>query len=294
MPRLLSRLLGLLLLFLLLAPLLPQTALADTELQVKLDVAGRQRMLSQRMMRAMCNAGLGIDAMANKKILLTSEFTFKSSLKALKDGGGPAEFSPETGTEALATLARIEEIWSQFETGIDRFNTGTLTDYDDYAALSDLSLELLKASNALVQQLDARYKAQATNTDPALGRMIDIAGRQRMLIQKAGKEVCLLQMADTAPDAPDQLAQLQQTLALFNSSAFGLTFSSTEMQLPPPPTADIELDNFNHWQEWSSLVTLFEAAQVERLDPMELHEISVSVEFFLQELNATVERYAAL
>ncbi|TNE66065.1 MAG: hypothetical protein EP336_11040 [Rhodobacteraceae bacterium] len=294
MPRLLSRLLGHLLLFLLLAPLLPQTALADTELQVKLDVAGRQRMLSQRMMRAMCNAGLGIDAMANKKILLTSEFTFKSSLKALKDGGGPAEFSPETGTEALATLARIEEIWSQFETGIDRFNTGTLTDYDDYAALSDLSLELLKASNALVQQLDARYKAQATNTDPALGRMIDIAGRQRMLIQKAGKEVCLLQMADTAPGAPDQLAQLQQTLALFNSSAFGLTFSSTEMQLPPPPTADIELDNFNHWQEWSSLITLFEAAQVERLDPMELHEISVSVEFFLQELNATVERYAAL
>lgn len=294
MPRLLSRLLGHLLLFLLLAPLLPQTALADTELQVKLDVAGRQRMLSQRMMRAMCNAGLGIDAMANKKILLTSEFTFKSSLKALKDGGGPAEFSPETGTEALATLARIEEIWSQFETGIDRFNTGTLTDYDDYAALSDLSLELLKASNALVQQLDARYKAQATNTDPTLGRMIDIAGRQRMLIQKAGKEVCLLQMADTAPDAPDQLAQLQQTLALFNSSAFGLTFSSTEMQLPPPPTADIELDNFNHWQEWSSLVTLFEAAQVGRLDPMELHEISVSVEFFLQELNATVERYAAL
>lgn len=294
MPRLLSRLLGHLLLFLLLAPLLPQTALADTELQVKLDVAGRQRMLSQRMMRAMCNAGLGIDAMANKKILLTSEFTFKSSLKALKDGGGPAEFSPETGTEALATLARIEEIWSQFETGIDRFNTGTLTDYDDYAALSDLSLELLKASNALVQQLDARYKAQATNTDPALGRMINIAGRQRMLIQKAGKEVCLLQMADTAPGAPDQLAQLQQTLALFNSSAFGLTFSSTVMQLPPPPTADIELDNFNHWQEWSSLITLFESAQVERLDPMELHEISVSVEFFLQELNATVERYAAL
>ncbi|WP_066706651.1 type IV pili methyl-accepting chemotaxis transducer N-terminal domain-containing protein [Celeribacter ethanolicus] len=294
MPRLLSRLLGHLLLFLLLAPLLPQTALADTELQVKLDVAGRQRMLSQRMMRAMCNAGLGIDAMANKKILLTSEFTFKSSLKALKDGGGPAEFSPETGTEALATLARIEEIWSQFETGIDRFNTGTLTDYDDYAALSDLSLELLKASNALVQQLDARYKAQATNTDPALGRMINIAGRQRMLIQKAGKEVCLLQMADTAPGAPDQLAQLQQTLALFNSSAFGLTFSSTVMQLPPPPTADIELDNFNHWQEWSSLITLFEAAQVERLDPMELHEISVSVEFFLKALNTTVGRYAAL
>jgi hypothetical protein len=294
MPRFLSRPLVSLLLIGLLAALLPQRALADTELQLKLDVAGRQRMLSQRMVRAMCNAGLGIDTMANKKILLTSEFTFKSSLKALKEGGGPAQFTPETDPEALGLMSGIETVWVDFKAGIDRFNAGTLTGYDDYAALSDLSVDLLKASNALVQHLDARYKAVASDTDPALGRMIDIAGRQRMLIQKAGKEVCLLQMADTAPGAPDQLAHLQQTLVLFNDSAFGLTFSSTEMQLPPPPTADIELDNFNHWQEWSSLVTLFEAAQVGRLDPMELHEISVSVEFFLQELNATVERYAAL
>ncbi|WP_460274246.1 type IV pili methyl-accepting chemotaxis transducer N-terminal domain-containing protein [Celeribacter sp. ULVN23_4] len=298
MPRISSRLplraFASFLLTALLMILEPTGAFADAELQTKIDVAGRQRMLSQRMMRTMCNVEIGVDTMANKKTLLTSEFLFRTSLQALKEGGGPSKFTPETDPHSLTLITRIEEVWEEFRSGIDAFNAGRLKGYEDFAAMSELSLDLLKVSNALVQRLETRYQAQATQSDPALGKMINISGRQRMLIQKAGKEVCLLHMADGTPEAERQIEHMQQTLTLFEDSAFGLTFSSPTLGLPPPPTEDIAVDNFQHWQEWSNLVTLFEASQSSRLDPHELHEISISVEFFLKALNETVGRYAAL
>ncbi|NVK47386.1 MAG: type IV pili methyl-accepting chemotaxis transducer N-terminal domain-containing protein [Rhodobacteraceae bacterium] len=271
-----------------------ETPNTTSELQVRIDVAGRQRMLSQRMVRTACIAEMDVNRDQNITLLLTSKFLFDSTLKALREGGGPDKFQPETDPATLALIAEIEDVWDVFKHQITAAKKGKLEGYSDYAALSELSLRLLQTSNALVQNLDDRYSALAAQGTPELGRMINIAGRQRMLIQKAGKEACLAQMAGTLDEMTPQLEQLQKTIALFEQSAFGLAFSSRALDLPAPPSAEIENANFNHWQEWSNIVPLFESMDEHKLSELELHELSSSIEFFLSALNTTVQKYAQL
>lgn len=271
-----------------------ETPMSSSELQVRIDVAGRQRMLSQRMVRTACNAQLDVNRERNITLLLTSKFLFDSTLKELRNGGGPEKFQPETDPKTLAIISEIEEIWDVFKGRITEAKKGNLERYSDFSALSEMSMHLLKTSNALVENLDDRYSALASQNNPDLGRMINISGRQRMLIQKAGKEACLAQLADTHHEMAPHLEQLQKTITMFEKSAFGLAFSSRELGLPAPPTVEIETENFNHWQEWSNLVPLFESLNTEKLSELELHELSNSVEFFLNALDRTVQEYARL
>lgn len=271
-----------------------ETQSVEDQLKVRIDVAGRQRMLSQRMVRTACNAQLGVNRDQNITVLLTSKFLFDSTLKSLRNGGGPEEFAPETDEVTLALISEIEEVWDVFKDQVTDAKKGKLEGYSDFSVMSEVSLRLLKTSNALVQNFEDRYAAVAGQDRPELGLMINIAGRQRMLIQKAGKEACLAQMADTRDEMVPQLEHLQKTIALFEQSAFGLTFSSPELGLPVPPSAEIENENFNHWQEWSNIVPLFESMDVRKLSELELHDLSSGVEFFLSALNTTVQKYAQL
>lgn len=271
-----------------------ETQISTTELKVRIDVAGRQRMLSQRMVRTACNAQLDVNREQNITLLLTSKFLFDSTLKALRNGGGPDKLQPETDPTTLALISEIEDAWDAFKDQVSDAKKGNMAGYADYSAMSEMSLHLLKTSNALVQNLEARYSTLAPQNNPDIGRMINIAGRQRMLIQKSGKEACLAQLADTHHEMAPHLEQLQKTITMFEKSAFGLAFSSRELGLPAPPTVEIETENFNHWQEWSNLVPLFESLNTEKLSELELHELSNSVEFFLNALDRTVQEYARL
>ncbi|MEN8837561.1 MAG: type IV pili methyl-accepting chemotaxis transducer N-terminal domain-containing protein [Celeribacter marinus] len=275
---------------------LASTAYAEASLGVRIDLAGRQRMLTQRMARAACFIANEVDVQNNKQILLASRSLFGNSLRQLKMGGGPDGFLQETNEEALDDIASIEKIWFKMQREVTQFTKPGAVGLDDLLKFSDISTELLTASNYLVITLQGKAEDEGAVIDPVVAHLINVAGRQRMLVQKIGKEACLLQMERKETGASQQLdtSTFNETMMVFHQSAFGLAFGSQKQNLPPAPTADIYEDNAYNWQRWSLMYALISALERDTLTEQEMRELSWDVEAFMSDLAATATLYTRL
>ncbi len=129
-----------------------------------IDIAGSQRMLSQRMLRDYALIGMGTtyqDPAADRAAVVQR---FDEQLKLLK--------SSFINDEVLAAFVSVETLWEPLQKQVM-----AKPDKQQAAALRDGLEQLLKASNNAVQLLQkASGKKKA--------EIVNIAGRQRMLSQR--------------------------------------------------------------------------------------------------------------
>jgi len=132
-----------------------------------LDKASRQRMLTQRMVKAYCLVGMDVQSSRHRKQLAQATELFQRGLEELK--------AVDLGGEAAAALAEIDALWGPFREVV-------LADPDKNSAMALLDKEgpLLDASHKLIVVLDAQ-------TDSDVARLVGIAGRQRTLSQRLAK-----------------------------------------------------------------------------------------------------------
>jgi hypothetical protein len=132
-----------------------------------IDLAGSQRMLTQRIVKAYCQIGLGVSRDVAREQLRDSVQRFDVQLAELRtqlDDG-----------EARQALARVEKPWRGFR----RLATGPVS-RKAATRLSRLGDEVLQASHALVLALQDAAGTQAA-------RLVNVAGRERMLAQRLAK-----------------------------------------------------------------------------------------------------------
>jgi methyl-accepting chemotaxis protein len=144
---------------------------ADASLVV--DVAGRQRMLSQRMTKEallLTNAGPGSDAQdraARRERLASTAALFDRSLAALRDGGetlgtsGADVTLPGAGGAALEAFQQVTRVWEPFHEAVNTLTGEDLEpESEEFSeALSVLvagNLDLLSSSNNAVVALGAQ------------------------------------------------------------------------------------------------------------------------------------------
>ena len=129
--------------------------------------AGRQRMLTQRIVKDYCMLGTGVDPERARQQLQASVALFETQLAEL------AAFAPND--EIRARLEKVKRLWEPFRAAamgaVDREGAATLLESDD---------ALLAAAHAVVLSLE---DASGTQT----GRLVNVAGRQRMLSQRMAK-----------------------------------------------------------------------------------------------------------
>ncbi|MCU7943601.1 MAG: type IV pili methyl-accepting chemotaxis transducer N-terminal domain-containing protein [Candidatus Thiodiazotropha sp. (ex Cardiolucina cf. quadrata)] len=134
--------------------------------------AGRQRMLSQRMVKAFAQIGQRI-LFANPREQLTSAIRlYQKQLNNLKS------FARSEKTKRA--LLRAETVWKRYKDVAD----GEV-DINSAIKLNGLSEELLQVSQKVVEAL-----VQEAGTEKA--HIVDISGRQRMLSQRMAKYYLLL------------------------------------------------------------------------------------------------------
>lgn len=138
-----------------------------TTLSESINKAGRQRMLTQRIVKAYCLVGMGVQSGRHKKQLRKAIALFESQLIELK------AFAPNDNIKA--GLAKVEQLWGPFK----EIASGK-PDKDGANQLLDINDALLAAANEVVGMLEME-----SGTD--VGRLVNIAGRQRMLSQRLAK-----------------------------------------------------------------------------------------------------------
>lgn len=129
--------------------------------------AGRQRMLSQRIVKAYTMVGLDVQTDKASEQLLLSVELFEKQLSELK------QFSKNKSTKE--SLAKVEVLWTPFKN----------------IALTKVSKEgvrkLVAKDNALLKATHQVVLTLQKSANSKLGKIVNISGRQRMLSQRIAK-----------------------------------------------------------------------------------------------------------
>ncbi|UIF87608.1 type IV pili methyl-accepting chemotaxis transducer N-terminal domain-containing protein [Cupriavidus necator] len=163
------------------------TAFAEAlTLHSAINKAGRQRMLSQRMAKAYCQAGLGVEVERSRRILDESVALFERQLADLK------AFAPTP--EIKDTYDRLGQAWIVYK----QLLTGSEPNPENAKKIAISSEDVLK----LAQQGTVQFER---HSGTAAGKLINVAGRQRMLSQRIAKASMFRAWGITSPQMAQEL-----------------------------------------------------------------------------------------
>lgn len=147
-------------------------AATEINLAEAINIAGRQRMLSQRIVKSYLQMGQDVRFRVAKGHLKGSIILFEQQLNMLKD------FSKDP--ETLRGLALVEKLWIP----VKAIASGPVQ-RDKAAELRANAEQLLAAAHQVVLIL-------ADQSGTQQGHLVNIAGRQRMLSQRMGNLYMLM------------------------------------------------------------------------------------------------------
>ncbi len=145
-----------------------------------INMAGRLRMLSQRIAKAYCQIGQNILPDRSRKILADSINLFADHIVAL------GEFAPTA--EIRSTYDDLGAIWREYRT-----LASTPPILPSARKIATVNEDVLRLAHLGTTQLELHSGSN-------LGRLINISGRQRMLSQRLAKFYMLHHWGITSPD----------------------------------------------------------------------------------------------
>ncbi len=193
-------------------PVLAQTDAAD-EAKRRVNLAGRQRMLSQRISKAACFIQTGVEADTHQAMLDSAFNLFASTHDALRLGDASLGLGVEVHPPVILALAEVDTDWNAFSELVSPVIEGQPLDNAGLETLDRDGLVLLRTMNRAVGITARAYGDSIEELPLILAITIDLAGRQRMFTQKMAKEFCLID-AGINPDANRE--SLAQTQTYFN------------------------------------------------------------------------------
>lgn len=221
----------------------------------KINLSGRQRMLSQRMAKAACFASIDVQTNAHLQQVSDAHALFDRTLRGLRGGDEEQGMNPEKAPRILEELAGVEELWITYGASVARAAASAEAAQAALPQISELNLPVLRQMNKTVGEFERHYGGTG-DIHPVLALALNISGRQRMLSQKASKEFCLILAGRNVAANREALAE---TVALFETSLNGLKDGNEEMGLPPAPTDEIYAQLQTVSDLWSPLKTIFDA-----------------------------------
>jgi len=260
-------------------------AATASEYAVIINLAGRQRMLTQKMSKEMLLVAKGIDADANRASLKKTAALFDTTLNGLINGDAELGLPPTEGKTIVRQLGKVQGLWSEFNATVSSVISGGEVPVDKVASLN---LPLLKNMNTAVRL----YEKEAQKaTGRSAGVVINLSGKQRMLTQKMSKEMLLVALNFKADD---NKANLRGTSSLFDRTLKGLKAGDADLGLPPTndPAIVAQLDKVaSIWAEFKPVVDRtgdVNTAEVSNDDIQQMVKLNLPL---LKEMNAAVKMY---
>jgi len=203
----------------------------------KVNIAGRQRMLSQRMAKAACLMARDISFAALYDQLTQAYSLFERSDFGLRVGNEDMGLVEEVFPEVVDALSNVDEPWTTYKAIVENGIDNGEIDQENLEVLDSASLDVLKSMNIAVFKTARAYASVIEDVPLGLAITIDVAGRQRMLTQKAVKEACLMTVSDDPLAHADRLAE---TIELFDLSLKALRDGYEDVGVIAAPTREID------------------------------------------------------
>ncbi len=195
----------------------PAFAQSDEAIEAarRVNISGRQRMLSQRISKAACFLNTGTETTDAPNQLADAVALFETSLQALLHGDENIGLGPEQNPPIRESLLGVVDDWEGFSDYLQKaLEDGNVT-RPALAEIDKSGLKLLADMNSTVNQTAHIYGDALPDMPLMLSLTIDLAGRQRMFTQKAAKEFCLI---DAGVDVEENRARLAKTTQLFTTT----------------------------------------------------------------------------
>ena len=234
-----------------------------TDLNVAINKAGRQRMLSQRMAKAYFQIGQQVDVERSKKILDGSISTFDRQLVELKN------FAPTP--EIKETYLKLEQSWLAYKDLL----VGATPSQPNGRKVLDLSEQVLGLAHQGTVQLEKKSGSTA-------GRLVNISGRQRMLSQRMAKFYQAIAWGVGNDNSPAELDKARKEFAAAHQ----------ELASAPSNTPQIKDSLELVKQQWM----FFENALNQKAGPDKRPQTAVATtsERILEEMETVVAQYEKL
>lgn len=206
-------------------------SLGANEAKTRINIAGRERMLIQRVVESACFATLGVERTRHRAALVEAEAQFEHALLALQNGDSDLGLSAESTPDLRASFEVISMEWSRVSSLADVAISPRGISVEGLESLDALGLDLLGKTNSAVQDITQTYGQNLDDLPLIVSISIDVAGRQRMLSQKMANEFCMID-AGVAPVAHRE--RLNASIRVFNATLAGLQSGLPGMVIPAP------------------------------------------------------------
>ncbi len=192
-------------------------AVTSKQMGIIINLAGKQRMLTQKMSKEALLIKNNINKKENQKLLKNDIQLFDKTLNGLISGDTSLKLVKVDDQTVQNQLQKVKSLWKPFKGHLIKVlqNKATSKDYD---YISKNNVPLLKNMHKAVLDFVAVSK-KVSKIKSTLADDINIAGRQRMLTQKMAKD--MLQIASKI-DTKNSAKDLVETKKLFDNSLKGL------------------------------------------------------------------------
>ncbi len=201
---------------------------------VKLNLAGKQRMLTQKMTKEAIALSQGL---GSKESLIETANLFDKTLNGLISGDSELKLTQTKDQNVLSQLNHVKELWKGFRANLDVVTANPTTSAIALSYLNDYNLDLLKESHKVVELLESNSINSKT---------VNLAGKQRMLSQKMVKETLGLVQGSVSSDT------LKDTASLFDKTLKGLISGDSDMGLSATTDSAILAQLTNVQKLWNS------------------------------------------
>lgn len=256
----------------------------NKQMGIVINLAGRQRMLTQKMSKEVLLVYLGVDKKTNRTNLGKSAVTFAITLKGLINGSKDLGLKATQDKDILKQVDIVSGQWIDFAKNIIPAIKGSKLDLPFIENISKQNLPLLNEMDKAVSMYEKNAGADLND----FAAVVNLSGRQRMLTQKMTKEYLLI-AADV--DVKGNKKNLKSTIALFDQTLKNLRDGNPSQGLSKTtePRIREQLASVDKlWQEYKTVLKTmdFSKAGLEKVATLNLP--------LLKKMNTAVKMYEEL
>jgi len=255
-------------------------ALSDKELAISINLAGKQRMLTQKMTKEAFLIRSNIDKKSNIEKLKNSSELFDKTLKGLINGDSSLHLTPTKNQKIQNQLQEVNKLWQPFYKEIQKV-ISTNASKSSYQFLEQNNLKLLKEMNKAVEMYASLNKG---NSKLKLANDINLAGKQRMLTQKMGKDLLFI---DNHFKTKKYLKDFKKSRKLFTRTLNGLFNGDKKLNLVGTNLPQITTKLYKVQKLWKAHQPILDRATKRK----DIQEAINGLDNILVEMNKAVIEY---